>query len=330
MKILVTGGAGYIGVPVVKELLNRNHDLVVLDALYWGKESLVPLLDRITLIEGDCRSAKDMLYSLEGVDAVIHLAGIVGESACVQNPKAHFTTNIESTRILVDSCMDPHLDLVRDFIYVSSCSVYGNTHGLVGMVDETTAPNPLTTYAESKCRSERIILEQAERTPHFHPTIARLTTAFGWSPRPRLDLVTNQFTYAAHKTGQITIHGSGNQFRSLIHVSDIATALADLLEAPRFVRSGQIFHVGAEENNKTLNELAEIVCAVIPGTTTVHVDKKTDRRNYAISCSKIRNLIGWEPEWSIEDGVKDLLEKLEHLDWDWESRRYRNNGYEYV
>ncbi|MDY6953721.1 MAG: NAD-dependent epimerase/dehydratase family protein, partial [Thermodesulfobacteriota bacterium] len=125
MNVLVTGGAGYIGCHVVQELLERGHVPLVFESFFWGKESLDPFLERIQIIEGDCRNSKDIIYALEGVDGVIHLAGIVGEFACRNYHKAHFSINVESTRTLVNCCTDPELDLVRDFIFASSCSVYG-------------------------------------------------------------------------------------------------------------------------------------------------------------------------------------------------------------
>lgn len=330
MRILVTGGAGYIGNVVVEELLRRGHEPIVLDTFCWGRDALEPLLDRIFLIEGDCRSSKDVVNALDGIDAVVHLAGVVGEAACLQNPKAHFSTNVESARTLVNCCTDPALDLVRDFLFVSSCSVYGNTHGLYLEVTEDAPPHPLSAYAYAKLRAEQIILDRGKEIPHFHPAVLRLTTAFGWSRRPRLDLVTNRFAYSAYKDHRIMIYGTGGQYRSLVHVQDVATAIADVLEVPRFMRDGQIFHVGAKRNNKTLNEIAEIVQGIVPGTEIEHKEKETDRRDYAINCLKIKNLIGWEPKWSIEDGVTDLIEKLEHLGWDWESGKYRNNSYDYT
>lgn len=331
MNVLVTGGAGYIGSAVVDELLKKGHDPIVLDTFYWGKEALSPVMDRIRMIEGDCRNSRDVIYALEGVDAVIHLAGIVGEPACAGSPKAHHTINIESTRTLVNCCTDPELDLVRDLIFVSSCSVYGNVQGLYEQVTEETPTSPLSTYAHAKLRSEDLILDTASRTPHFHPTILRLTTVFGWSRRPRLDLVTNLFAYRAWKQGKVTIFGDGSQYRSLIHVQDVARALVETLEAPRFMRSGKIFHVGEEANNKTVKEIADIVKKILPETKIEYVkDQPTDRRDYRIVCRKLRNLIGWRAEYSVEDGIGELVDKLTNLDWDWESGPYRNHPFDYV
>ena len=331
MRVLVTGGAGYIGCQVVEELLKNNHSPVVFDTFYWGKDSLEPFLDKIEIIEGDCRNSKDIIYALEGVDAIIHLAGIVGEFSCANFPKAHFSINVESTRTLINCCTAPELDLVRDFIYASSCSVYGNVQGLYEEVTEETPPAPLSDYAEAKLRSEKIILKQAQRIPHFHPTILRLTTVFGWSRRPRLDLVTNLFAYKAWKEGKISIFGDGQQYRSLIHVKDVARAFIKALEAPRYIRSSKIYHVGEESNNITVSNLAEIVKSILPGTEIQYLkDKPTDRRDYRIKIQKFKNNIDWKAEHSIHAGIKELVEKFDTLDWDWELDKYRNSSFNYV
>ena len=330
MRVLVTGGAGYIGCHVVEELLKKNHLPVVFDTFYWGRDSIEPFLDRIEIIEGDCRNSKDIIYALEGVDAIIHLAGIVGEFACASYPKAHFSINVESTRTLINCCTALELELVRDFIYSSSCSVYGNVQGLYEEVTEETPPAPLSAYADAKLQSEKIILDQAKQIPHFHPTILRLTTVFGWSRRPRLDLVTNLFAYRAWKEGKISIFGDGQQCRSFIHVKDVARAFVKTLEAPRYIRSSKIYHLGEESNNITVNKLAEIVKTILPNTKIEYIkDKPTDRRDYRINSQKLKNNIDWRAEYSIQEGIQELIEKFETLDWDWELDKYRNSSFNY-
>lgn len=331
MRVLVTGGGGYIGCLVIEELLLRDYVPVIFDTFYWGKESLEPFLDRIEIIEGDCRNSKDIIYALEGIDAVIHLAGIVGEFACKNYHKAHFSINVESTRTLINCCTDPELDLVRDFVFSSSCSVYGNVQGLYEEVTEETPTNPLSDYAHAKLRSEQIILDKANEIPHFHPTILRLTTVFGWSQRPRLDLVTNLFAYKAWKDGKITIHGDGLQYRSLIYVRDVARAFVKTLETPRFIRSKKIFHVGEESNNKTIKEIAEIVQDFLPNTEIEFIQETpTDRRDYRINCHKMKNIIGWKAEYSVDKGIEELIDKFETLNWDWDADRYRNSSFQYI
>lgn len=198
-------------------------------------------------------------------------------------------------------------------------------------VTEETPVNPLSSYAHAKWRSERIILDRAEEVPHFHPTIMRLTTVFGWSRRPRLDLVTNLFAYKGWKDKSLTIYGDGSQYRSLIHVRDIATAFVDTLEAPRFMRSGKIFHLGEETNNKMVREIAEIVKQRLPETEiNFKHGEDTDRRDYRINCQKLKNVIGWKAGYSVEDGINELVEKFETLDLPWDSDKYRNSTYDYI
>jgi len=331
MRVLVTGGAGYIGSLVVEELLDHDHKPVVFDLFNWGRESIEPFGDRIDTYEGDCRNSRDIIYALEGIDAIIHLAGIVGEFACKSNHKAHFSINVESTRTLINCCTDPELELVRDFIFASSCSVYGNVKGLYSEVTEETPVAPLSEYAHAKLKAEQIILEKAREIPHFHPTILRLTTVFGWAPRPRLDLVTNLFAYNAWKNGKMTIFGDGQQYRSLIHVRDIARAMVQTLESPRFIRDGHIFHLGEEQNNKTVKEIAEIVLRRLPeARLEFNEGKPSDRRDYKINCQKLKNTIGWKAEYSVEKGIDELVEKFETMDMDWDSWKFRNNDFRYV
>ncbi|MDA3786939.1 MAG: NAD(P)-dependent oxidoreductase [Desulfobacula sp.] len=331
MRVLVTGGAGYIGSLVVEELLKNGHKPVVFDLFNWGKVSIQAFDGKIELFEGDCRNSRDIIYALEGIDGIIHLAGIVGEFACQSNHKAHFSINVESTRTLINCCTDPELELVRDFVYASSCSVYGNVKGLYQEVTEDTPVAPLSDYAHAKLRSENIILDKGRQLSHFHPTILRLTTVFGWSHRPRLDLVTNLFAYTAWKQGKMSIFGDGLQYRSLIHVRDIARALVQTLEAPRYMRDGKIFHLGEESNNRTVKEIAEAVQKIIPNAEILMSDSKpSDRRDYKINCQKIKNIIGWQAQYSVEDGINELVDKFESMDIDWDSWKYRNNNFKYV
>lgn len=331
MRVLVTGGSGYIGSLTVEELLKKGHQPVVFDMFYWGRQALQPYIEQVDIIEGDCRNSKDIIYALENIDAIIHLAGIVGEFACASNHKAHFSINVESTRTLVNCCTDPELDLVRDFIFASSCSVYGNVKGLYDEVTEETPTAPLSSYAYAKLQSEKILFDRAKEIQHFHPTALRLTTVFGWSNRPRLDLVTNLFAYKAWKEKKIKVFGDGEQYRSLIHVRDIARAFVETLEAPRFMRSGKIFHLGEENNNMSIKQIAQTVKKFIPDTEVeFSTSKPTDRRDYRINCQKLKNTIGWKAEYSVEDGVQEMIDQFNTLDWNWDDKRFSNSSFEYV
>lgn len=329
-NILVTGGAGYIGSAVVDELLARGHKPVVFDSFLWGDSGLDKNRDKIEVINGDVRNSADLVYALEKVDGVIHLAGIVGAPACSNNPLAHYTTNVESTRTLVNCMTDPELKLVKDIVFCSSCSVYGNTAGMFDEVNENTPTMPLSEYAEGKLRAEQIIFDKAKENPHFSPTIMRLTTIFGWSLRPRLDLVTNLFAYKALKEKKITVNGDGMQYRSLIHVRDVANGLVTALLAPRYVRDRQVFHIGEETNNVTVKGIAELVKKYLPDTDIQFLEQaETDRRDYKISCTKIKNMLNWKAKYSVEDGIKELVEMMQDPNFDTENSNWRNNNFDY-
>jgi len=331
-RVLVSGGAGYIGSCVVELLVKKGYHPVVFDSLIWGTDGFEGLPDNsYTLVEGDIRNSRDVAYALEGIDGgVIHLAGIVGEPACKKNRVAHITTNILSTNTLIDCMTDKEMDFVRDLIYCSSCSVYGNVHGMYEEVVETTPTMPLSDYANGKLRAEEIILRRAAESPLFSPTILRLTTVFGWSPRLRLDLVTNMFALKALRNEPITIHGDGGQHRSLIHVRDVASSLVRALETPRHLREGQIFHVGDESNNITLRDLAEKVKNIVPETRIEYANSaNTDRRDYKINCQKIRNALDWSAKYSVDYGLEEMVTNLRGHNWDYDDPKYRNNTYDY-
>jgi nucleoside-diphosphate-sugar epimerase len=331
MRVLVTGGAGYIGTCTIEELLAHGHDVRVLEAFFWGRTSLDHLEHAIEMVEGDIRSSKDVCYALQGVDAVVHLAGIVGEPACKVNPIAHFTTNVECVSTLVDCMTDPELGLVRDLIFASSCSIYGNVAGLYDEVTEDTPPAPLSAYAHAKLRAEQIVRDKAALTPHFHPTVLRLTTLFGWSPRPRLDLVTNKFSHDAVRNRAIYINGDGQQYRSLVHVRDVARAIVAVLEAPRFMRDRRVFHVGDERNNRTVKQIAELVKSNLPRTEIVmRPSAPTDRRDYRINCQLIRNLINWRSTVSVEAGIAEMIEHFSKSNIDLDRIEHGNAQFQYA
>lgn len=310
-RVLVTGGAGYIGSATVEELLDSGYDVTVIDNFLWGRHGLDAVADKIKIIEGDMRSSRDMSYALDGQDAVIHLGGIVGDPACKINLTAHHTHNVECVNTLVNLMTDPDLHQVPELIFASSCSVYGNVKGMYDEVTETTPTNPLSYYAAAKLRAEEIINKKAAEVASFHPTTLRLTTLFGWAPRQRIDLVTNMFVYKAIRDGGFSVFGGGEQYRSLVHVRDVARAITHTLNQPRFARDRKIFHVGDEGNNMPIKDIAMLVKKHLPDTKVEFPDAgEADRRDYSISCAKIRAVLGFQIKYNVEDGIKDMIENI--------------------
>jgi nucleoside-diphosphate-sugar epimerase len=316
-RILVVGGAGYIGSVLVRDLLADGYEVRVLDSLIYGEESLQDLAShpRFALRRGDFRRVEDVVRAVRGVDAVIHLGGIVGDMACAFDENQTLQTNVAATRLLAEVCRA--LEAGR-FLFASTCSVYGAASS---PVDERSALKPLSLYAASKADAERLLL--AARSPGFHPSILRLATAFGWSFRPRFDLVVNLLAAKAAVEKQIVIYNR-EQWRPFIHVADISRAFRAVLAAPVKRVSGEIFNVGSNRMNATLGQLAERIAAVSTGLQIDYVDNP-DARSYRPSFEKIRQALGFECAISLESGIREIQSALRcGLITSYEEPRYHN------
>jgi nucleoside-diphosphate-sugar epimerase len=301
--VLVVGGAGYIGSIVVAKLLSRGYRVKLLDNLLFGIQAIEPLLpDRnLELIQGDCRNIQDVVRAMNGVKHVIHLAAIVGDPACAEDDTNAFQINYAATRMLLEIAKGHGIER---FLFASSCSVYGASEAVM---DEKSETEPISLYAETKLQSESVLLEARSRT--FHPTVLRFATVFGLAPRPRFDLVLNLLTAKAIQDGVITIY-NGDQWRPFIHVSDVAAGVVEVLSAPLESVSGEVFNVGDDRLNFTLAQVAEKIRAHLPQTRIEFVEN-SDRRNYRVSFSKIRDCIGFSAKLSVDDGILEIKRAFE-------------------
>jgi len=330
MRVLVTGGAGYIGNYVVEELLDNGHDVRVLDNLLFGDDALNPLRDdpNLDVRKGDIRHIEDLSYAMEDRDAVIHMAGIVGDPACSVNEQATQAVNVEATKSLVEVCK---LHGIQRLVFASTCSVYGASELME--LNEGSFLNPLSLYAESKIESEEIILHETHdmfSDNEITPTILRLGTIFGWSRRMRFDLVVNLLTAKAILEGDIPVYG-GEQYRPLVHVHDAARAFAEVVEAPEGAVDHQIFNVGDNDLNYRIEEVGRIVENEIDGAEVRFVEHKEDERTYRVSFDKINHILGWETEKTIDDGVEEIRAWIESEDiTDYERDAFRNSDYPYM
>jgi nucleoside-diphosphate-sugar epimerase len=297
--VLVIGGAGYIGSILVRQLLDAQYHVRVLDKLMFGDESIRDLYanPNFELVIGDFRNIETIVRTVHGMDAVILLGAIVGDPACSLDAEFTLSTNTHAVRMIRDiSCGHG----IGRFLFASTCSVYGAQEGLI---DEESPLAPVSLYAQSKIDAEKALLEK--KNGLFHPTILRLGTAFGLSYRMRFDLVVNVLTAQAMTKNKITII-NGHQWRPFIHIDDISRAFIGCLEAPLELVSGQIFNVGDNECNLTLRELGEMVAKVIPDTQIVHKENSTDPRSYRVSFSKIANRLGFRCRTAIADGIDEM------------------------
>ena len=301
-RVLVLGGAGYLGSTLVPILLSRGYRVRVLDRLLFGAESLDGLRGNpyFELMVGDVRDIEAVVAAVRDCDAVIDLAAIVGDPACAVNQQLSLEVNRAATRMLIDICKGYG---ISRFVFASTCSVYGASDYLV---DELTPPAPISVYAETKVASEQLLKEAV--TSNFNPVVLRLGTLFGLSPRARFDLVVNVLTARAAVTGNITIF-NGEQWRPFLHVADAARAFVLALEADSKLVSGEVFNVGDYALNLRLSEVSAKIVALIPGLKVTHVENG-DKRNYRASFDKIHTRLDFRCERTLESGIREILEAI--------------------
>lgn len=317
-KILLIGGAGYIGSVMVRKMLQRGYKVRVLDSLLYGEQSIAKLYANpdFELIVGDFRHVDTMVRAARGVDAIIHLGGIVGDPACQLDPEFAIEVNSVATRMISNVCTGFG---IGRFIFASTCSVYGADDGILS---ENSKPNPLGVYARSKLDSERILLEGANGV--MSPTIMRMATVFGLSHRPRFDLVINLLTAKAAEGEGITIFG-GYQWRPFIHVDDVAKAFIKCLESSLGKVGHQIFNVGSNELNCQISDIGEMISDLLPGSRIERQRDLTDERNYRVCFDKIRNTLDFTCDRTIQDGVSEISNAIHSgLIQDYRDARFSN------
>lgn len=297
MNVLVTGGAGYKGVRLVKRLLEENHDVTLLDNFMYGYDPVLHLLEykNLQVVKADVRNKIDNLHKF---DAVIHLAGISGFPACDANPHSAQLINVEATRQIVDS-----LDKNQIFINASTTSFYGKSGSIC---TENTSVDPVSLYGITKYKAEQIS-QQRENSVSL-----RFATVFGFSPKLRMDLMVNDFTYRALKERAVVLFDSYAK-RTFIHVDDAASAYLFTLNNFDKMKGG-VYNTGTERSNYSKLEIAEIVKKHVDFKIIDSDIKDKDVRHFIISFDKIKAL-GYEPKISVEEGIKELLRVFRFYDY---------------
>jgi nucleoside-diphosphate-sugar epimerase len=304
-RILVIGGAGYLGSVLTRDLLAHGWRVRVLDSFRFGGQALDaddlrahPGLD---IVEGDIRCIGTVTAALADMDGVVLLAALVGEPACDSDPKETVDINLLATKAVAHGCQHHG---VRRFVFASTDSIYGIREGVM---QEDSAKNPLSLYARLKLLAEEEILGMA--TPEFQPTILRMCTLYGWSPRMRFDLVVNTLALRAETDRRITVHG-GAQWRPFVHVADAAKAYRLALDAPLEMVGGQVFNVGSDEQNYQIGALPEFIRQVWPDVAVDTVPQSPDLRDYSVTCRKIERVLGYRAERSIVDGLREVRQQI--------------------
>jgi nucleoside-diphosphate-sugar epimerase len=297
-RVLITGGAGYVGSSLVPKLLSAGYEVTVLDLYLYGDDLFADLRGNPGLreVKGDLRNPPDVERAMAGCDAVIHLACISNDPSFDLNPDLGKSINYDCFRPLVRAAK--HAGVGR-FIYASSSSVYGVKSE--PEVTEELALQPLTDYSKFKALCEDVLME--EREPGFVTVILRPATVCGYAPRLRLDLTVNILTSLGVNNGRITVFG-GEQLRPNIHVEDMTDLYALLLEAPDTAVDGKIWNAGY--HNLKVREIAEMVRSQVGRHVELIVTPTNDHRSYHVSSSKLKRDLGYVAQRSVDNAISDL------------------------
>jgi nucleoside-diphosphate-sugar epimerase len=303
VRVLITGGAGYVGAAVTAELLNAGHHVTVLDSLEGGGQGLLTAAasPAFRLVHGDVRDGSTVQAALQGQDAIVHLAAIVGFLACRRDPDRAESVNVQGTLTLLR-----HRARGQLVLFASTGSVYGAV--AEQLCHEALEPRPLSVYGRTKLEAERLVLDAG------HSTAFRFATAFGLSPRMRADLLINGFVRDAHRNGYVVIYDKDAR-RTFIHVRDMARAFLFALE--RFGHAadmdGRVFNAGSETLNVTKEEIAQRLCRRMPFQVFYGpVGTDEDRRDYAVSYARLTAL-GYRTTVSLDEGLDELVRAADLL-----------------
>jgi nucleoside-diphosphate-sugar epimerase len=305
---LVSGGAGYLGIPAIDELHAGGRSVRVLDALLHGdQDELAADLDArgVEVVRGDIRDPAARARALDGVGEIVHLAAIVGDPACARDPQLARAVNVEGTAALV---AEARAAGVRRFVFASTCSNYGRIADATVPIAEDGALAPVSLYAEQKVAVEQALLNGAQAP--MQVTCLRLATLYGVAPRMRFDLTVNEFTRDLWADRSLEVFGE--QFwRPYVHVRDAARAIRLVLEAPAERVAGEVFNVGTTGENYRKLDLVDIVRSRIDRGTVSFVHRDEDPRNYKVSFDKIARVLAFEAAMTVPDGVAEIVAALD-------------------
>ncbi|MDA7704753.1 NAD(P)-dependent oxidoreductase [Candidatus Pelagibacter sp.] len=311
-SILVTGGAGYVGSGLLRELLAEGCYVTCVDNLMFGGESLLDIWynKNFTFIKCDINDYKelDLIFNKNNFDSVIHLAAIVGDPACKLYSDLASKTNWTSSKWLIEKSKSAG---VSKFLFASTCSNYGKMDDPEAYVDENSTLAPVSLYAELKVKFENYMLTEIKKNDEFSPTSLRFSTVYGLSPRMRFDLTVNEFTKDLALGKELIIFGE--QFwRPYCHVKDFSNAFITILKAPIEKVAYNVFNVGDTKENYTKQMLINEIKKVLPNSKIKYIKKNDDPRDYRVNCDKIKNELGFKISMTVPDGIVEIKHLIEN------------------
>ena len=301
MNIFVTGGAGYVGSVLIPKLINNGHKVKCLDRFFFGDEFLSQdqFSEKLEIFHDDIRWFDSKL--LDGIDAVLDLAAISNDPAGDLNPDKTFEIN-HMGRVRVAKLSKEHG--VKRYILASSASIYGQQEQIA---DEKSSVNPLTAYSNANRNAEIDTLPLND--DGFTVTILRFSSVYGKSPRMRFDTAVNRMVLDSFKNNKIFVSGKSNK-RPFIHINDVARSYLLAITAKKNKIGGQIFNVGSENQNYKMGDLANEIAKICDTKCDIEIGETNDHRSYFASFKKIQNILGFNTDYNIEDGVKEMYESL--------------------
>lgn len=307
-KILITGGAGYIGSVLAGILMSAGHRVRVLDNLSFGGESIVDLIneERFEFLKGDVRDKAIVKEAMKDMDAVVHLAAIVGDPACAQDPELARAINLDASRDVFSIASDVGVDR---FVFASTCSNYGKMENPDAFVTEESELRPVSLYAETKVAFEQFLLEFGAQSG-TSPTVLRFSTVYGLSRRIRFDLTVNEFTRELALGRELVVFGE--QFwRPYCHVYDLARSVVNVLGQEKERVRGEVFNVGDTRENYQKKMIVDEILKQIPEGKVKYVTKNEDPRDYRVDFGKIREKLGFQITRTVPDGIRDIRKVLQ-------------------
>lgn len=326
MKVLVTGGAGYVGSHLVRLLLECGHEVLVVDNLSFGGESLLGVWchPRFTFVCSDITSPKMLkqVFAANKMDAVVHLAAIVGDPACGKQPEIAHKVNWEASINLLDLTMASG---VERFVFASTCSNYGKMLDPDGHVNECTSLSPVSLYAKQKVEFERVLLNDVNKGGRCSPTSLRFATAYGLSPRMRFDLTVNEFSKELMLGRSLEVFGE-TFWRPYCHVRDLARAVVVVLESDRDKVAHSIFNIGDTRENYQKKMIIDEIRKHTPEAYVTYVHKDEDPRDYRVSFEKAHVELGFRISRTVPDGIREIKYAIENsLVANPDDPKHRNN-----
>jgi len=309
-NILVTGGAGYIGSVVCKDLIDIGYKVTCLDNFLFGDESIKDLIGNknFELIKADINSKNDidLILSSNKFFGLIHLAAIVGDPACKLYKELAIKTNWDASRYIYDCSKK---NQVEKFIFASTCSNYGKMDKETNMLDENGVLAPVSLYAELKVKFEKYILEDNNKNENFVPTLLRFATVYGLSPRMRFDLTINQFSKELALEKELLVYGE-NFWRPYCHVSDFSRAFITILKAKKELVNYEVFNVGDTSENYTKKMIINEICKILPKSKIKYVSQPDDPRDYKVNSDKINKVLGFKVSKKVPEGIDEIIQSI--------------------